>query len=171
MATFPTLVPNDISFDYGVSNISEVSTFAGPVRFRHSKRINGHTLRLNYRGLSQTQTEELRTHYINSDGILRRFNLPTALWGGLSVVAADAEYRYTAPPQEEHMGLYYNVSITLKILDGTVSFYILNGNGAELPAQAVFSAGVFNGTAPFVLDCGDADPTVTLLLEAGGAKL
>ncbi len=171
MADFPRIAPNEINFDAGVSNISEVSTFAGPIRFRHSNRINGHTLQLTYRGLSQTQIEAIRNHYVASDGVLRRFNVPSDLWGGLAVVPETAEYRYLEPPQEEHLGLYYNITISLKILEGSVIYFILDCDDATLPVAFAFSSIPFVGTAPFILDCEDAGPAPALILEGGGAKL
>jgi len=171
MADFPRIIPNEISFDAGVSNISEVSTFAGPIRFRHSNRINGHALQLTYRGLSQAQIEQIRSHYVNSGGGLRRFSISSDLWGGLSVVPSSAEYRYLDSPQEEHFGTYYNITINLKVLDGAVIFFILDCESATLSAAFAFSAIPFVGMAPFVLDCENADPDPSVILAGGGAEL
>lgn len=170
MADFPALVPHDISFDYGQHNLTEVSTFAGPIRFRHSPRVNRHSLQLTYRGLSQTQVDQIRAHYIGSDGTHRQFDVPASIWGGLNVVDSAATYRYASPPQEEHTGLHYNVSVSLRIIDGLLVQFILNGGGASQPALSSFTSLIFNGTAPFILDCDDASPAATLLLQGGGAN-
>lgn len=169
MTIFPSLVPNEISFDSGKSNISEVATFAGPVRFRHSQRVNGHELRLTFRGLSQTAVESIRDHFIQNQGTHGYFAVPTALWGGLTVVNADSTYRYTAPPEEDHTGLHYNVSISLRVIDGVTLLYILDGGGASLPAVTPFISFAFSGNAPFILDCNGASPAPTLLLDGSGA--
>jgi hypothetical protein len=171
MTTFPTIRPNNIAFDMGRSNISEVDTFAGPVRFRHSQRINGHTLRMTYNGLSQSQVDAIRTHYFQNQGTHGYFDVPGSLWGGLSVVDEDAIYRYTQPPEEQHTGLHYNVSVALRIIDGTTLVFILEGNGAVQPALAPFSSFAFNGTAPFILECNGAAASATLVLDSSGASL
>ena len=170
MAIFPTIVPNEISFDHGQHNLSEVSTFAGPIRFRHSARVNRHTLQLTYRGLTQAQVDEIRSHYIGSDGTHRQFDIPSSIWGGLQVVDTAALYRYAAPPQEEHTGLHYNVSVSLRIIDGLLLLFILDCGGATQPALNSFTSLIFTGTAPFILDCNGANPTATLLLQGGTAQ-
>lgn len=170
MPDFPTLVPNEIRFDHGQHNLTEVATFAGPIRFRHSARVNRHLLQLTYRGLTQTEIDEIRTHYIDSAGTHRPFAIATSLWGGLTVTDSQAQYRYNEPPQEEHTGLHYNVSVSLRVLDGLLSLYILNSGGASQPALSSFVSQAFTGTAPFILDCDDATPTATLLLQGGGAN-
>jgi len=162
MTFYPSLIPNSINYDFGFSNISEVSTFAGPIRFRHSNRINGNKLQLSYRGLTPTQVQQLRTHYIQNQGIHGYFSVPLSIWGGLTVVEYDAVYRYTEPPEEEQIGLYYNVSIKLKVIDGLTLIYILNGGGASLPATVAFSSFAFTGYAPFTLNGGTADPASPL---------
>jgi len=169
--TFPAIKPNAISFDMGRSNTSEISTFAGPVIFRHSKRINGHVLQLNYVGLSQSQVESIRDHYYSSSGTHNYFDAPTDLWGGLRVVDENAVYRYTAPPEEIHQGLYYDVTVSLRIIDGTTLLFVLEGNGASQPALANFASFAFTGTAPFILDCNGVSPSATLLLDSSGASL
>jgi hypothetical protein len=170
MADFPTLVPNAISFDHGQQNLTEVATFAGPIRFRHSARVNRHTLQLTYQGLTQAQVDQIRSHYANSDGTHRQFDVPAVIWGGLQVVDSAASYRYAGTPQEEHTGLHYNVSVALRIIDGLLALFILDGGGATQPALSAFTSLAFTGTAPFILDCDDASPTATLLLQGGGAN-
>lgn len=173
MATFPALIPNSISFDMGSLNVSEAQTQSlVPKRFRHSLRTTNYTLNLNYVGLSQAQIDSLREHFYTQNGTHNYFNVPSSLWGGLSVVSTGALYRYAAPPQEEHLGLYYNATVQLTIILGVDLLYILNGGGAATPATTAFSSFVFDGYAPFILEGGDADrinPSATLLLYGGGA--
>jgi hypothetical protein len=169
MTTFPSLVPNEINFDSGKSNISEVATFAGPVRFRHSQRVNGHELRLAYRGLNQAAVDSIRAHFAENQGTHGHFAVPAVLWGGLSVVNEDSVYRYINSPEEDHTGLHYNVSISLRIIDGVTLRFILDCGGAVLPPVAPFKSFVFSGNEPFILDCNGASPTPTLLLDGSGA--
>ena len=170
MTVFPTLIPNEIGFDMGQANISEVQTFAGPVRFRHSKAVNNQVLRIMYRGLSQTQAETLRQHYYENQASLAYFTVPAAIWGGLTVVSPSSSYRYASPPQEEHTGLHYNVSFSLRVIDGVNLSYILDGGNASLPTTTAFTSFAFVGYQPFTLNGATASVTATLILQGGGAS-
>jgi hypothetical protein len=162
MTTFPTLTPNAINFDLGQSNVSEVETFAGPIRFRHSGRINGHEVQITYVGLNQADVDALRDHYFLSQGTHNTFQVPAAIWGNLSVVAPNSVYRYLGPPQEEHTGLHYNVSLSLRVTDGFDLVSILNCGAALQPAVAPFTSFAFTGNAPFILNAGGDSPTYVL---------
>lgn len=174
MATFPALIPNSINFDLGQVNISEAQTQSGVTRrFRHSLRTSNYTLNINYVGLSQAQIDNLRNHFYGQQGTYAYFNVPASIWGGVAIVSTGAVYRYAAPPQEEHTGLYYNATVQLAVVIGEELLYILNGGGATAPATTAFTSFVFNGYAPFILEGGDADrinPSETLLLYGGGAR-
>lgn len=168
MTTFPELTPNAIDFDLGQSNVSEVETLAGPIRFRHSGRTNGHELQITYVGLSQANVDALRDHYFNSQGTHNTFEVPAAIWGGLSVVSAGSVYRYLGPPQEEHTGIHYNVSVSLRVTDGIDLVSILNGGAALQPAVAPFESFAFTGNAPFILNAGGSSPIY--ILQGRGAS-
>lgn len=170
MTVFPALIPNEIGFDMGRANISEVQTFAGPVRFRHSKNVNNQILRVNYRGLSQTQVATLRQHYIQNQNALTYFTVPADIWGGLVVVSDASLYRYESPPEEEQIGLYYNVSFSLRVIDGISLSYTLFGGTATPFTTAAFRSFAFNGFQPFTLNGSGASVTATLVLEGGGAS-
>lgn len=170
MTIFPTLVPNEIGFDMGRANISEVSTFAGPVRFRHSKAVNNQVLRIVYRGLNQTQVTILRQHYYENQASLSYFTAPADIWGGLTVVSPSSLYRYASAPEEEHTGLHYNVSFSLRVIDGISLSYILDGGTATLPTTTAFTSFAFTGYQPFTLNGATASVTATLVLQGGGAS-
>jgi hypothetical protein len=166
MSTFPTLIPNSISFDQGRPNVSEYSVFgAGPIRFRHTQYINGQNLQLRYTGLSQTQIQSIRTHYQSVGGIHGEFSVPIAVWGGTNVASGASQYRYAETPQEEHTGINYNVTVSLRVLRGVLLSFILDGGPATLPAEEAVNEYVFSGTAPFILD-GTTAASATLVLNA-----
>jgi len=172
MTVFPSVAPNSLAFNNGRLNITEVPTFAGPVRFRHSQRVSGNTISLEYRGLSQAQVETFRSHFFDNQGTHGYFSVPSTIWGGLTVIDRDATCRYESPPTEVHTGLHYNLSITLRAIFGVNLLYILDGGDASLPATTSFESFAFTGFAPFTLNAGDADitsPAVSLILEGNGA--
>lgn len=168
MTTFPAFTPNTINFDLGQSNVSEVETFAGPIRFRHSGRINGHTLQITYVGLNQSNVDALRTHYYASQGTHNTFTVPATIWGGLSVVQSSSVYRYLGPPEEKHTGIHYDVTISLRVTDGLDFVLVLNG-GVALPQNVEpFQSFAFTGNAPFILNAGGSTPTY--ILQGRGAS-
>lgn len=168
MTTYPAIIPDQISYDLGELNISEEPTLAGPVRFRHSMQTNGYELQLAYENLTQSQVDQIRNHYFDSGGLHRLFEVPSAIWGGANVVSTDSLYRYNGPPDEEHLGVYFNVAVSLRVIAGVNLLYILNGGAAAQPAVAAFSSLILTGNAPFIIDAGGASPT--FLFDCRGAS-
>lgn len=172
MPAFPTIVPNAISFDFGSLNTSEQPTVgSSPIRFRRSLKATGNSLQLNYVGLSQAQVEEIRTHYSQSDGTHQTFTLPETLWGGYRSASNDSVYRYAESPTEQHMGLYYNVTVSLRILTGWLVQTVLQAPPALEPSAFEYSSFFLTGYAPFRIEAPDASgsPTPTLIFNARGA--
>ena len=174
MATFPSLEPNAIKYNLGAMNISEVETpSAGPIRFRHSLRVDGNTMQLQYNNLTQSQIDLIRTHYNDSAGTHDYFTVPSLIWGSTTVTTTDSLYRYTRPPEERHDGVYFAVTVELRIQTGNLLLYILDGNGADQPAVSAFTSFALTGNQPFILNGNGADLTsaaITHIFEGGGAS-
>jgi hypothetical protein len=172
MPSFPSIAPDEISYDLGDLNISEATTVAsGPVRFRHSLRNNGHGLQLVFRNRVESDVDLIRTHWNESDGSHGYFQVPAAIWGDASgTVATDALYRYSAPPEEEQKGVYFDVTVAFRILEGWNLDIPLSGGAAQERLVEVFENIAFTGYSPFNLLAYDADPPdAEKLLLAGGA--
>lgn len=159
---FPTIIPRSVSYNFGMMNVSEEATLSGPIRFRHSTDTTGYTITLNYEALTSTDVSTLRAHYLSAYGSHLRFTAPTTIWGSPTIATEDSVYRYLGPPTEEQFGIYTNMTISLAVLIGLSLLYILAGNGASQPAVAAFTSPAFTGNAPFILNAGGADPTLTL---------
>lgn len=169
MSDFPELIPTSISFSHGRPNISEYRAFGtGPITFRHSYYVNDQTMELQYVGLSEASVQEIRDHYNVVGGIFGTFNAPVSIWGGAGIAQTSSQYKYVETPQEVHTGLYFNVTVSLRLLQGRLISFVLDGSGAELPAEEAVEALVFDGTAPFVLE-GSTSGTATLILDAGAS--
>ena len=168
MATpsFPSLIPNSIAFDQGVPDVNEYRAFgSGPIRFRHSLYINNQLLSITYRALDQASVELIRNHYHDVGGTSGAFTVPLAIWGSAELAETTSQYRYAETPTEEHTGIHYNVTVSLRLLRGTIATFILDGGGATLAAEEVVDSYVFSGTAPFILNGSDS-VTSTLVLNA-----
>ena len=166
MSAFPTLVPNSIDFNFGVPQVSEYSAFGiGPIRFRHTDYINGQTFSLKYQGLDQASIELLRTHYSDNSGTAGEFSVPSGVFGGAEVIDESSIYRYTTTPTEEHIGFQrYNVTVSIRAIEGVLLKFILDGGSVTLPAEEAFDKYVFDGTAPFILN-GSSASVATLLIN------
>lgn len=170
MSTFPALKPISINYDLGYLNISEVATVGGgPIRFKHSSNVNGYSVSLVYTNLTKEQLLLIRNHFNENSGTHGYFDAPIDIWGGTTIVAADAVYRYLERPAETHKIVYFDITVKLRIIDGNSILYILAGNTATQPAVAAFASLAFNGNAPFILNAGGSNPT--LHLKGGGASL
>jgi hypothetical protein len=176
MSDFPAIAPNQIGYDLGRLNVSEVQTFGGPIRFRHSLQVNGNSFQLRYTGLNQATLETFRRHYQENGGTYGYFEVPATAWGQYAAVSSSSVYRYAEPPVESHEGLYYNLDISLRITTGTNLLYILAGGTASNRIEFNYTPFVslaFTGTAPFTLNAGTANPLspeATLILQGGGAS-
>ena len=172
MPSFPSIAADEISYDLGDLNISEATTVAsGPIRFRHSLKNNGHELQLVFRNRVESDVDLIRTHWNDSDGTHEFFEVPSTVWGDASgVVATDALYRYSAPPEEDQKGVYFDITVSFKILDGWNLLIILSGGPAAERTVEAFENIAFTGYSPFNLLAYDADPPdAEKLLLAGGA--
>ena len=167
MSAFPSLVPNSISLNHGAPQASEYEVFGiGPVLFRHDNYVNGQEFQLVYQALDQDSIESIRTHYQDNGGTSGHFTVPTSVLAFVNSTNASSKYRYTETPTEEHIGLQrYNITISLKAIEGLLLQFILNGGPATLPAEEAFDEFEFSGTAPFVLD-GSPASQATLILNA-----
>jgi|TARA_B100000073_G_scaffold348368_1_gene366743 hypothetical protein len=174
MATFPNISPNSISFELGGMNVSATDTKPfGDVYFRHSLKTDNLVVSATFENLSSATAKQIRDHYLDQGGGSLPFKLVTAsFWGTVGIIPTDSLYRYTGPPEEEHFGVYNNVTTSFLVQLGTPGFFVLVGEPAQLGAEEAFTSFAFSGTAPFILDADDADPAVatSLILNAGGAN-
>ena len=176
MADFPTISPDSISFELGGMNVSEVAAKAvGSVYFRHNLKNNNVTCTASFQNILSSKAEEIRNHYFSRGGSSLPFSVNhSSFWGALTVVPTDSTYHYNSPPEEEHFGVYNNVTVSLLVALGAgalANSYILVGEPAQLGSLVAFSSYAFSGTAPFILNADDADPAVatSLILNSGGA--
>ena len=176
MADFPTIPPDSILFELGGMNVSEAAAkTVGGVYFRHSLKTDNVTCTAVFQNILSSTVEEIRNHYFERGGSSLSFSVNhSSFWGALAVVPTDSTYRYSSPPEEEHFGVYNNVTVSFLVALGAGALagsYVLVGEPAQLGSLAAFSSYAFSGTAPFILDADDASPAVatSLILKAGGA--
>lgn len=120
MATFPSLEPDNRSFDLGGYSLSTTSSISGTtVRFVHGDEITGHDLTLAFLDRSDDDLAAIREHYRGQDGGHVSFQLPAIIWQGHStdsdVVPITGRWIYAGPPEETHKdGGIHDVAVALR---------------------------------------------------------
>lgn len=166
MTDFPTIYPSSISFDHGRPQVSEYTAFGvGPIRFRNNNYVNSQTLTLEYTYIQQTEIDAIRDHYNGNQGTAGEFLVPISVLGGIGITDSTTLYRYLETPNEEHFGVYFNLTVTLQAVEGIELLFTLDGGPAVLPSEESFSKLVFDGTAPFILN-GSTSALATLICNA-----
>lgn len=166
MSAFPSLVPNAISLSHGSPQVSEYQAFGvGPVRFRHNNYVNGQEFQLVYQALDQESIESIRTHYQDNGGTSGQFTVPISVLALVDTTDASSKYRYTETPTEEHIGLQrYNITISLKAIEGILLEFALDAGGTTVPPEESVDEFVFVGTGPFILN-GSPASQATLIVD------
>ena len=119
MATFPALEPTTRVLTLGdYPQLTYEGVSGDVVRFIGGSDRVQQRLTLGYEYLTETEAQQIITHYRGQQGELISFDLPSQVWAGFAAVpipAADYEWRYArafdigfAAP------LRYNVSIELE---------------------------------------------------------
>ena len=128
--------PNSISYNVGGLNVSQSQTLSsGPIRFRRSYVLTGHTITFRYLDLTQTEVSEFRQHYLDAAGTHSKFKIPTTVFGGANVTQSTSFYRYASTPNETQRGVYHDIEITLLVLTGINLTYKLNGENVLIMSQ------------------------------------
>jgi hypothetical protein len=166
MTAFPSLVPNAISLNHGVPQVSEYEAFGiGPIRFRHNNYVNGQEFQLVYQALDQDSIELIRDHYQDNGGTSGQFTVPVSVLALINTTDSSSKYRYTETPTEEHIGLQrYNVTISLRAIEGILLEFVLDGGSTTVPAEETVDKFVFVGTAPFNMN-GSPASQATLIVD------
>ena len=180
MATFPALEPATRSYRQGAYSVTRQGMFAADaVRFIHSPRPFGYQLQLSYVYLTAAEAQLIRDHWRTQAGGFEPFLLSPEVMAGhgsYALVPASKRWRYTAPPEEEHLtGALVNMTVQLETVEGV---WVL-GAGFTITASIVTGAASAQAAAAAItvtttLEPGIAGPpgaalTVTTTLEAGAA--
>jgi len=168
--------PNSISYNAGGLNVSQSQTLSsGPIRFRRSNVLTGHTITFRYSDLTQTEVSLFRQHYLDAAGTHSKFKIPTTVFGGANVTQSTSFYRYASTPSENQKGVFHDIEIEVVVLSGVdLTYNLSGGGGADTTAETVNDSFFANGTSPFYLFCKDAaghsSSDLEYLLKGGNAK-
>ena len=168
--------PNSISYNAGGLNVSQSQTLSsGPIRFRRSNVLTGHTITFRYSDLTQTEVSLFRQHYLDAAGTHSKFKIPQTVFGGANVTQSTSFYRYASTPNENQKGVFHDIEIEVVVLSGVdLTYNLSGGGGADTTAETVDDSFFANGTSPFYLFCKDAaghsSSDLEYLLKGGNAK-
>ena len=168
--------PNSISYNAGGLNVSQSQTLSsGPIRFRRSNVLTGHTITFRYSDLTQTEVSLFRQHYLDAAGTHSKFKIPTTVFGGANVTQSTSFYRYASTPNENQKGVFHDIEIEVVVLSGVdLTYKLTGGGGADDTPTTVDDSFFANGTSPFYLFCkdsaGHSSSDLQYLLKGGNAK-
>ena len=149
--TFPALTPSARTFSPGNIPQANQITLSGLVTgFRRGNRRDGQTLSLSFTNLTEAQVNQIKAHYIASQGTFDIFFLSSEVWSGYTTppvpLLSDYAWRYAGPPT---------------VTDGIVGRW---GVDVELVTNAI-------DTGDLIIDgeLAPASPARDYILEGGGA--
>lgn len=96
MADFPSLEPTTRVLTLGdTSQLTHDATSGVDVRFVYSTDRVLQRLTLGYEYLTESEAQEITTHFEGQQGSLIAFDLPSAIWSGYSTVpVSSSDYRW-----------------------------------------------------------------------------
>lgn len=108
MAKFPSLAPATRAYSFAEYPILVKESLNGTgVRFLSGDTPSGMVLSLVFTALTQADAKLIRDHYRRQGGTHVSFELPAAVWSGISdvgtLVGLSTLWRYVGPPTEEHL--------------------------------------------------------------------
>jgi|TARA_Y100000401_G_scaffold111618_1_gene110053 hypothetical protein len=163
MATFPSIVPSSRLYIQGnFPNVLQSSLSGAVTGYRRGNRRVDQTLQLSFLNLTETQVNEIRTHYDGQNGSFDIFYLSSSVWADYATppvaLVSDFAWLYSTPPiiTDAFPGRW-NVSIELR----TVPI-----NSGDL----IFDAGDSSATArAYILDAltSSSSPARTNIIDSG----
>ena len=120
MAAFPAIEPTGRTYDLGTFAMSAASSLSGAgVRFNHSAVNLGHTIKLTFQGLIESDAALIRRHYQGQDGTNRSFPLPDVIWlahtNTADLTPTTNRWIYaSAPPEPAQNGAFYDMTVSLR---------------------------------------------------------
>jgi len=168
--------PNSISYNAGGLNVSQSQTLSsGPIRFRRSNVLAGHTITLRYLDLTQTEVSLFREHYLDAAGTHSKFKIPQTVLGNAGITSSTSFYRYASTPNENQKGVFHDITIEVIVLTGVdLTANLSSGGSADSVSTTTSGFAIFSGTSPFYLFCKDAaghsSSELEYLLKGGNAK-
>jgi hypothetical protein len=119
MASFPAVRPSKRRYGFGLFPVTTETGFGGgSVRFLHGDTRYGVNLELGYEVITQSEAQQIRSHYRGQSGGARSFLLPDVIWAGHTnpdnIVPAGTAWVYASQPNETHRsGLLFDVTVQL----------------------------------------------------------
>ena len=100
---FPAIVPSSRTYvPGGVPQAVQISLAGITTGFRRANRTIDQTLSLSFRNLTESQVDEIKTHFVDREGTFNVFYLPREIWSGYGTepVASLGEtaWRYRETP-------------------------------------------------------------------------
>jgi len=121
MTAFPSLIPSARTFIAGAHPISEATTLnGGEERTGNSNAIVAQSLKLEFKGITESDALSIVTHYNAQQGAYQSFAIPDVLLSGLSTPAAITPtgyaWVYATSPVVNDAPLFREVTVELAMV-------------------------------------------------------
>lgn len=111
--TFPSIVPSARSYTPGDVPQSVQTSLSGAFNaYRLGSRRIGQSLSLSFNNISESQLNDIKSHYVAQDGSFNIFFLPQETWSG-----------YTAPPVPSPSNVAWRYGEPPTITDGSCDLW------------------------------------------------
>ena len=161
---FPSISPNVRVYTSGSFAVTERSGANGSFNaFRRGSRQVGQTLKIQFRHLSETNMNVIKSHFIERKGTFDAFLLSDALWSDYTgdppfPLLGDTAWRFACLPEITDVSFdRFDVSVDL------VSHPILQGDIISTAVPINASA----ATADYIYNTGQAATVPTYKIDAG----
>lgn len=165
MATFPSIVPSSRLYVQGnFPNVIQSSLSGNVTGFRRGNRRIEQTLQLGFLNLTESEVNEIRTHYDGQNGSFDIFYLSASVWSDYASppvsLVSDFAWLYSSPPViTDAFPSRWNVTLELRSVPIDLG-------------DVIFDAGDSSSTArTYIIDAltSSSTPARTNIIESGAS--
>ena len=155
MANFPSITPSSRLFITGdFPNSIQTSLSGVTTGFRRGNRRTEQILQLGFLNLTETQVNQLRTHFDGQSGSFEIFFLSSSVWSGYSnapvALLSDVAWLYASPPSitDSQLTSKWDVEIELVTVPIELGDIVFDAGNSSSTARAYILDALTSSASP-----------------------
>jgi len=154
MANFPAIVPSSRLYVQGnFPNVIQSSLSGVTTGYRRGNRRIEQTLQLGFLNLTETQVNQIRTHYDGQNGSFEIFYLSSSVWSDYGTppvpLVSDFAWLYSSPPIiTDAFPTRWNVSIELRTVPIDIGDLIFDAGDSSTTARSYILDALTSSSTP-----------------------